>query len=207
MTIFVVNIGNEGYGQYTIPIIKKLCDYNNVNLFVLDKNINQNIYNLHPSWLKLFCFDFVDDDFIITWDLDLVPLKLYDFKKFFELDKFNLANDSSYLIENFNFNGKFKYNCGLMGIPKKYDSLLKSIYLEKGKNSYYPSMEQYHVNDTIFDEKLPVNLLDHKLNTLFNGDENINENIYNMHYTWKIGSLEHKIELIKKHLHKYGNNF
>lgn len=207
MTVLVINVGNTEYGKYSLPLIEKLCNYNNVNLFVLDKNIPQNKYNLHPSWLKLFCFDLIDDDFIISWDLDLVPTKLYNFKTFFNDDEFNFCYDPSFEKFNFTFNGKFKYNCGLMGIPKKYDNLLKTIYDTKGEKSTYPSYEQYHINDEIFDKKIPVNLLDYNLNTLFDGNENFNNDIFNVHYTWKINSNQHRIDLIKKHFTIYANNF
>jgi len=206
MTLFVIDVGDTFYSKYSLPLIEKLCDYNNVNLFVLNKNISQNIYGLHPSWLKLFCFDFVDDDFIISWDLDLIPTKLYDFKQFFDLNNINFSYDPTYIGKN-PFNHKFKYNCGLMGIPKKYKEILKLIYLEKGNGSDYPSYEQYHVNDYIFDNNIPVNLLDYNLNTLFDGNENFDDKIYNIHYTWQINSNQHRIDLIKKHFDKYGNNF
>jgi hypothetical protein len=207
MTVFVINIGTNIYDEYSLPLIKKLCEFNNVNLFILDKNICQNIYNLHPSWLKLFCFDLIDDDFIINWDLDLVPHELYYFKDYFDVNKLNLAYDTAFIREDFNFNGKFKYNCGLIGMPKRYSDDMKNIYLNLGKNSFYPSYEQYHVNDYIFDKKIDVNLIDSKLNTHFEGDESlINDNL-NTHYTWRIKNQEHRIQLIKRHHEKYKNNF
>jgi hypothetical protein len=208
MTIFVINIGDTKYSQYTLPLIKRLCEYNNINLFVLENNIPQNIYGLHPSWLKLFCFDLVDDDFIICWDLDLAPKMLYDIRSLFDTNKLNMAYDSAYLEEKFVFNGKFKYNCGLIGIPIKYKESMQSIYQKLGRDSEYPSYEQYHVNDWIFDENIDINLLDNGLNTHFDGDDNIPDNGgYNTHYTWKINSNEHRINLIKKHYDKYNKNF
>jgi hypothetical protein len=207
MTVFVINVGSTLYSEYSLPIIEKLCEYNNVNLYVLDKNIPQNIYNVHPSWLKLFCFDLIDDDFIITWDLDLVPTKLYNFKKFFNEKKINLAYDPSFVNENFTFNGKFKYNCGLMGIPSIYGDQLKKLYIEKAQNSQYPSYEQYHVNDKIYDENIDINLLDYNLNFLYNGIDNFKRSIKNVHYTWKINSNEHRAELVNKHYNKYKKNF
>ena len=96
MTIFVINIGNPGYSQYTLPLIEKLCKFNNVNLYVLDKDIPQNTNKLHSSWLKLFCHDLIDDDFIVCWDLDLVPTKLYNMKNLFVYDKINFCHDTNF---------------------------------------------------------------------------------------------------------------
>lgn len=207
MTVLVIDVGETFYGKYSLPIIKKLCEHNDVDLYILKNNIPQNIYKLHPSWLKLFAFDLIDDDFIISWDLDLLPTKLYNFKKYFNKEVWNFCYDPSYKNLNFTFNGKFKYNCGLMGIPKQYSDELKTLYTQKGSNSSYPSYEQYHINDKIFDENLKVNLLDYRLNTLFDGNENFSDDVFNIHYTWKINSNQHRVELIEKHFNKYKNNF
>lgn len=186
MTVLVIDIGETIYGKYSLPLIKKLCEYNKINLYVLKENIPQNIYDLHPSWLKLFAFDLIDDNFIILWDLDLVPTKMYDFTKYFNKETWNLCFDPAYKNSNYTFNGKFKYNCGLMGIPKTYSDDMKKLYMDKGKNSSYPSYEQYHINDKIYDENIEVNLLDYNLNTLFDGNENFSDDIYNIHYTGNI---------------------
>jgi len=39
MTLFVINVGETIYGKKSIKFIESLCDYNNINLFILDKNI------------------------------------------------------------------------------------------------------------------------------------------------------------------------
>jgi hypothetical protein len=207
MTVLVINVGETIYGNQSLPLIEKLCDYNNVNLFVLDKNIPQNTYNLHPSWLKLFCFDLIKDDFIISWDLDLLPLKLYKFDTYFDTSSWNLSYDPAFSNLNFTFNGKFKYNCGLMGIPSYFADRIKKLYIDKGKNSNYPSYEQYHINDMIYDENININLINSNLNFLYDGNELFSENILNLHYTGKIKSNEHRIELIDKHYKKYKENF
>lgn len=205
MTVFLINVNNCEYAKHSIPLIKKLCDFNKVNLFILDTDISQNIYKKHPSWLKLFCHDLVEDDFILCWDLDLVPTKLFELN-FLDLNRINASYDRCFLTENFTFNGKFKYNCGLIGIPKSYKDLFKSIYHTKSEYSNYPSYEQYHVNDEIYDKNIPINLIDTKYNYLYDGKETESE-ILNMHYTWKINSNAHRVELIKNHFNKYNGNF
>lgn len=204
MTIFIINLGCQ-YAKHSIPIMEKFCKHNNINLFILDHDIEQNIHNKHPSWLKLFCHDLVDDDFILCWDLDLLPKKKYKLD-FLDISKINLAYDSCHLKENFVFNGKFKYNCGLIGIPKSYSDFFKNIYFAHAANSYYPSYEQYHVNDLIYDSKIQINVIDNKYNYLYDGNE-IPEYIENIHYTWKIKSNEHRIKLIEDHFNKHYENF
>lgn len=207
MTIFVINIGDTVYDKYTLPFIEKLCDFNNINLFVLDQNISQNIYGLHPSWLKLFCHRLVDDDFILCWDLDLVPTKLYNLEKMFDKELINLGYDRGFSEGGFTFNGKFKYNCGLMGIPKKYQSFFENIYHKYGSTAVYPSYEQYYVNDEIFDNNLPINLVDFGLNPLYNGPGIFSENVLNIHYTGGISSNQQRIDLTRFHFEKYKELF
>lgn len=211
MTVFVIDIGSE-YGYISLSLIKKLCDFNGINLFVLQENPKQNIYNLHPSWTKLFCHELVEDDFIICWDLDLLPIKLFDLKSFFEQTKLNfcvdwsLFDDKTANYTKSGFNHKFLYNCGLIGVPKYYQNFLKDIYTSKAHNSSYPSYEQYHVNDKIFDTQTEVNILDGRLN-YFKEIIDYPEDVFCVHYTHKIRNNEERIDLIKNHFNKYKNNF
>jgi len=200
MTLFVINVGDVDYGKITLPIIEKLCDFNNINIYVLDRNLKQNKFNLHPSWLKLFCHDIINDDFIISWDLDLVPLKTYDLKSLFNKGYLNLCQDTSIIFSNQKFNHKFKYNCGLIGVPKIYQDTLNEIYNKFGKYSTYPSFEQYYFNDYIFDYNIRINEIDYKYNYLFKDDLNYND-IFNLHFTWNVPS-ENKINFIEKTLKK-----
>lgn len=204
MKLVAINVGDVQYAQYSLPFIEKICKKNDIDFVCLTKNLSQNCYNLHPSWLKLFLHDLFDDEFIISWDLDLVPCKLYDLKQYFDTTKLNFVYDSSYIYDNHSFNGKFKYNCGLIGIPKKHAEQLKSIYTSKGLNSLYPSYEQYHVNDWIYDNDIPVHIMPEKLNCMKRNDRDFPEDTLNKHYTYAVPNIETKITLIKQHynLHK-----
>jgi hypothetical protein len=201
MKLLTINVGDLEYAKYSTPFIKKLCDYNNIDFFCIDKDPHQNKYGSHPSWIKLFAHDLYDDDFIICWDLDLVPRRLYDLKKYFNVDQMNFSHDTAHLKEGFTFNGKFKYNCGLMGIPKSFSKELKNIYLNNGMKSDYPSYEQYHVNDWIFDNNIAINLIPEKLNRMarFYDNDVLPEDTLNIHY-----SHNNRSELIKKHYEEYG---
>lgn len=205
MKLVAINVGNLGYGKYSIPFIEKLCKKNNIEFICLDQDIKLNCYKLHPSWLKLFLHELYEDDFIISWDLDLVPCQMYDLKEYFDLNKINLSYDSSYIYDGNKFNGKFKYNCGLIGIPKSYSETLINIYLNMGLNSRYPSYEQYHVNDWIYDNNIEINLLPEKLNCMRRKDRDFPEDTLNKHYTYSVLDDEGKEMFIKQHYEIHGD--
>jgi len=207
MTLFVINIGDTGYSHLSLPLIEKLCEYNKINLFVLNNDIEQNTKCLHPSWLKLFCHDLVDDDFIICWDLDLLPVKLFDLKTYFNTEMINMCVDWSLIKSSSAFNHKFKYNCGLLGIPKSESKFFSDIYKEI-EHPNYPSYEQYYVNDKIYDNNTKINVMDGNINYLFDGNTNFPEDVMSIHYTWRVNSTDHsRINLINEHIKKYGKNF
>lgn len=205
MEVLVISIGEMEYSKYSIPLIKRLCDHNNIKLTVLTSDIPQNIYNLHPSWLKVFSHDICSSDFVISWDCDLVPVNLYDMKSVFDINKYNLAKDAIYLRTGNFFNHKFKYNCGLIGIPRAESENLKSIYLTKGKDSIYPSWEQYHINDYIYDNSLPVYELDTKYNWMER--DQLPDGVRNIHYNLNVNSIHERNALVKEHFQKYASNF
>ena len=200
MTLFCINVGNLEYSKYSLPLIKKLCEYNDIKLFVLDEDVEANIHKAHPSWLKLLCHSLIDDEFILCWDADLIPARLYKFDKLINFDKINACYDQSYVRDGFTFNGKFKYNCGLIGIPKKYKTFMEDIYHNKSANTRYPSYEQYHVNDALYDNNISIHNLDTSLNMMYDGSEILENNSnYNIHYTWKIKSEQHRLDLVRNH--------
>lgn len=199
MDVAVINIGSCDYANYSIPLIRKLCDYNNVNFHVISKDISQNVCNAHPSWLKAFLHDEIDSDFIIAWDADLIPTCYYHFEEYFDKTRLNLGYDAAYSRHNWDYNGKFKYNCGLIGIPKEFSVIFKGLYDKHAAANLYPSWEQYHVNDYIHDNNIEINLLPDVLNYMYDG-EIIASNVLNIHYNmWLIRSELERLELIKDH--------
>lgn len=206
MTLFVINVGNTGYSHLSLPLIEKLCKYNDINLYVLNNDITQNYKKLHPSWLKLFCHELINDDFIICWDLDLVPTKLFNLKSYFDVNNINMCVDWSLKKGEIGYNSNFRFNCGLIGIPKSKSTFFSDIY-EEIKNPTYPSYEQYYVNDKIAETKTKVSLLDGNINYFFDGTSHYPQDVKSIHYTWRIVSNEHRINLINEHVKKYGKNF
>lgn len=199
MTIFTIDIGTE-YGEHSLPILQEFCEYNKIGLHVQKQDSYLNVHKLHPSWLKCFAHDIVDDDFILCWDLDLMPTRKYDIHNFLDTSKINLAFDLGFWKGISYFNKNFKYNCGLIGIPKSEAEFFRNVYRYHNQDFRYPSYEQYYVNDAIAAENKPVHVLPVELNYLYEGDRCLsNDNVLNFHYTWRINNEEHRTELVKNH--------
>lgn len=207
MKLIVINVGETKYSDFSIPFIEKLCKKNDLEFIIIDKDVKENYYNLHPAWIKLLLHELYEDDFIISWDLDLVPCKMYDLKSYFDTSKLNLAYDGTFIYDNHSFiNGKFKYNTGLIGIPKIYSKAFKNIYDISGKDPTYPSYEQYYINDWIYDNKVPVNRLVDELNVMKRSDMDFPDNTLNKHYTHStLLKNDEKLKAIKVHYIKHGD--
>lgn len=146
MKVFLIDIRNENNQEEYQMCSDILMDYfnrNHIDVFVL----KENKFDVHPSWLKLRCFDHIEDDFVLCWDLDLLPKRSCpSILNYLDFGKINLAVDSTLILKNQGlFIPEFRYNCGLIGIPRTYKKPLEEIF-DTCKNSDWPSWEQYHVN-------------------------------------------------------------
>lgn len=145
MKVFLIDIrtgANEEYEFYT-DILKDYFKKHKIEYFIL----KENKHKVHPSWLKLKCFDYIDDDFVLCWDVDLLPKQdTPSIVPALDLNKINLAVDTTLILKNQpKYIPEFKYNCGLFGIPRSYKDKMTEIF-EANKESKWPSWEQYHVN-------------------------------------------------------------
>lgn len=206
MTVFFIDI-NGGILKKGLEVLIDYCNNYNLNYFVL----KENFFNVHPSWLKLRAFDYVNDDFVLCWDSDLLPHRSTEnILSKLDKNKINLVEDSSLTLNSVNdqrVTSYFKYNCGLIGMPKQYKSFFEKIYSEN-ITSDLPSYEQYHVNRSIKDLNIEVNVLPKEWNTLFHLPTEKNSFIQKsklIHYTNSHIGQEYRKKLIEKHHQKYFN--
>ena len=206
VTIFIINIGNLEYSKYSIDILKNYFDYNKINYFILEQESIVNYKKAHPSWVKLLSHKIVKNtNFILCWDLDLLPVnKQTNILNFIDYKKINMCYDSSVLAGYPKYNNNFRFNGGLIGIPHEEKNFFEDLY-EKHAPGDRPSYEQYYLNDEIIFQNKDINILDRKLNEMYPIDYNFeNFNLaQNKHYTWGIQNETHRLELIKKHHELY----
>ena len=198
MTVFVIAVGS-GYAAYSLPILEQFCSFNGVKLHV----VKENPYDLHPSWLKCLCHKMVEDDFIVCWDLDLLPVKNYLLSEYFDVSKINMAKDYIFEVQSEPvFNDNFKYNGGLVGIPKSYSEFFEDIFYNHDRSKSYPSYEQYYLNDKLVGTNTQVHELPIELNfaAKWAGKNQSCERALNLHYTYGHNEIE-KYDAIK--IHRY----
>lgn len=148
MKAFIINIPTsdmvESY-RLCYEVAMNYFQRHNIDVFVLEKND----FDVDPSWLKLKCFDYVDDDFVLCWDIDLLPRNnCPSIVSELNFSKINLVVDSIFYTKSAippPVAPYHRYNCGLMGIPRSYKPLLEKVFLES-KISKLPSYEQYPMN-------------------------------------------------------------
>lgn len=120
---------------------------------------------VHPSWYKLMIHRHLEwkYDYCLCWDVDLLPTNKHsvsDIIKEIDTEKFYgcidtmvaLSNQQSDFIEISGIVSKFRWNCGLFGIPKSQALALETIYHTHNR-SHKPSYEQYHVADYLYENR------------------------------------------------------
>lgn len=151
MINFIVNLPTPGlapvYAQCR-DILEHYFRRHHLPYFFLE----QHDYKVHPSWLKLKCFDYVKEDFVLCWDMDLLPWSWCpSIKDRLDFKKINLVADTMYLKEPdhplFKDYPYFRYNCGLMGLPRRYRPLLEEIFAKASPE--HLAQEQFPMNEAL----------------------------------------------------------
>jgi len=214
MKVVTIASGEIPYEKVSVELLTKYFKKKDIEFIVLREN-KFNYNNVHPSWWKCHIHKLFEDDFIVTWDLDMIPVNFeYDLNTIFDKSKLNMTYDSGTIFDKTYFNEYFKYNCGFMGIPKSESKFIESVY-DKHSLGIYPSWEQFYINDEIFFQNKDINLISFEYNFLYlprfdksNIKKYIEEyNIKNFHFTYGVPSSDYKRILIEKIKELYYENF
>lgn len=214
MKVVTIANGEIPYKKVSVELLTKYFNKKDIEFIVLEEN-KFNYNNVHPSWWKCHVHKLFDDDFIVTWDLDMIPVNFeYDLNTIFDKSKLNMTYDSGTIFDKTYFNQNFKYNCGFMGIPKCESGFIEKVY-DKHSLGWYGSWEQYYVNDEIVFQNKDVNLIPFEYNFLYlprfyemNLKNIINKyDIKNFHFTYGIPYTEYKKTLIEQIKEIYYENF
>jgi hypothetical protein len=177
----VLAVGDIFYKDDAKEVLSHYFKRHNIpHVFIEMYPAELNPKNAHPSWLKLICHKILPGyDAIICWDLDLLPRDpdirvMHDFN----LNSLCLGFDSN--AGPLPFCPKFKYNGGLICIPKSFSKIMEYLY-DVCAPGVLPSWEQYYLNNMIADNNIHVHELPNDMNTLITAKEFNNARL--KHYT------------------------
>ena len=212
MHILTFAIGDIPYKEPALRILQDYFKYKEVPFTVIEKDPDINIRKAHPSWLKLLAHQILpNEDFILCWDLDLLPVNKHDGVDItsYWSTQITMVQDSGITLGG-TVPGvtipytSFKYNGGLIGIPKRHSVFMEYVYYKHAPGTR-DSFEQFYLNDEIVAHNITVEEFPDCFNSLYphQGYDRTNfENAYHRHYTWGVAH-EHKLKLIQEHATRY----
>lgn len=198
--VCIFAVGNISYAADSRKVLDHYFARHGIDVrYVTSPPVHLGLRGTHPSWWKLLAHAILPGyDFILCWDLDLLP-RTPDVRIVEHLDmtKLCLAWDSCarhYPEEK--FRPSFKYNGGLIGYPASARPFLEGVF-QRYAPGIYPSYEQYHLNDDIEAAAYPVHELPSDVNVIFSFPDF--ETARFQHYTGKAEAKNY----IKDHVRRY----
>lgn len=208
--VMILSIGDIFYKKYSKPILTDYFEIQKVKYFFIENipdMFDKNFKNVHPSWYKLLCHKILPGyDFILCWDLDLLPTnRQVTFIENIDKNNFCATWDTSLkFFPKSKFTENFKYNGGLIGVPKKLADFTETVFLEYSFDPYnWPSWEQYYLNEELASKKITVCELPDDLNYLYS------YRLFNIakikHYTSSKDAKNHIFDHYKKYFSSINN--
>ncbi len=157
---FVISIDDVDYAKYTLPFINKYCTKYGYRIHVLDKGLSP----IPPAWYKLLCHRLCESPFIICCDLDIFIAPFAPpIHEVMDQHTINLCLDGSFYKAKINLTSPYKfykYNSGLMGIPKKMQNFIEAIY-DESSMAYANTdcWEQGFLNQGLITRNIPIRQL------------------------------------------------
>jgi len=200
--VMVLAVGDIFYKEDASKVLKDYFSRHSIPYhFVMETPLGIDLKKSHPSWWKLLAHSILPGyDFILCWDLDLLPRSpnvnvICDF----DMKRLCFAWDSHAKHKpNEVWRPSFKYNGGLIGIPKEYAAFTTSVF-DKHAPGEWPSYEQYYLNDELEENAITICELPSDINVLYTFPKF--EDARLQHYTYT-EDAKHKI---KGHCERYFN--
>jgi hypothetical protein len=168
------------HGAMCLEVIRKYFERHNHELIVITER--PKVDAKHNSWLWLLGHKLYPGyNYLLCWNLDILP-QLFDVDIFDYLDMNRIAA----CVE---FNGLstfpyYRYNCGLVGMPQKYQAFFEGCFNKWGNNpKNWPSWEQYYVNMELGEQAIDVQEIPRKFNTFYESNE---KDTVCVHYSFSV---------------------
>ena len=167
LTYFVIDIDHVPYSRWTLPFIRDYCDRCGYDLQILCCPPDPGT---PASWFKLLAHRLFKSEMVVCADLDIIPMPWAPpIDQVLDPEKLNLCVDMALTRINKKYNEDFLYNCGLIGLPKKFAGFMESIY-DQHHTTERICWEQLFINDAIAAQNIPVNELHERWNFMIRFD-------------------------------------
>lgn len=200
--VMILAIGDIFYKEDAMSILIDYFTNKKISyIFITEVPKNIDFKKSHPSWWKLLAHDILPNyDYIICWDLDLLPRdKNVNVLEEFNLNEICLAYDSfAKHFPNERLYKSFKYNGGLIGIPKSKSNFTKNVFYKYAPGDA-PSYEQYYLNFEIEQQNIYIHVLPADINVFYSFPEF--ETARLKHFTCD-GSAKYCIKDYRENYHK-----
>lgn len=197
--VLVLAVGEISYAPDSRRVLDDYFSRHGIEAHFITEIPDLDLRKSHPSWWKLLAHKILPGyDFILCWDLDLLPRTPHvSILEDLDMTKLCLAWDWAALcFPTKKFRPSFKYNGGLIGYPASARPFLEGLF-EAHAPGEFPSYEQYYLNDAIEEASYPVHELPKDVNVHFSFNEFRRARL--QHYTYKQEAKRH----IKAHVDRY----
>ena len=168
--VMVLSVGDISYKEDATLVLTHYFKKHDIPYVFIEKEPEGvDTRDSHPSWWKLLAHRILPGyDFILCWDLDLLPscpdTAVIDE---FDMDKLCMAWDScAKHYPKDKYMETFKYNGGLLCIPKGLSGFTESVFDENAPGTL-ESYEQYYLNNAIENKGIDIHVLPGDINVLF----------------------------------------
>ena len=172
--IMILDVGDIPYAQYSKPVLNHYFTKHKIPFhYVQEPPRGIDVRGSHPSWWKLLAHSILPGyDYIICWDLDMLPrtpdvsvLREFDWNRPTMAWDAGIRLDPSGRLQH-DFLKNFKYNGGLIGIPKRYQTFFENTFYKHAPGRL-PSYEQYYLNDELQEQNISVHELPDDINVFY----------------------------------------
>lgn len=201
--VAIIAIGDIFYAEDSLKLFKDYFTYHGIEYHIItEPPLEVMERSAHPAWVKLLPHRILPGyDCILVWDLDLLPRsREVNILEHFDVKKLCMAWDTgarlAYEQGKYIYVPSFRYNSGLMAIPKEYAPFIEGVF-DKFAPGIIESYEQYYLNASIVEADIEIHELPDDLNMLC-GTPHF-ETARLQHYT---GTPDAKLK-IEGHVKKY----
>jgi len=202
MLVLTFAVGALDYERWALPVLEHYFASRDLR-FVVHREGRD--HPAHPSWYKLLAHKlYPEEDFILCWDLDLLPARATVEMDYIASGLLNLSLDTSLFYGQPRERNDFFYNCGLLGIPRCLGGAMADLF-DACAPGDRPSWEQYYVNEWIARSDVGVYALPVRMNVLhplFGQSPTLWQQARFQHYTYGVTAVN-RAELIRLHHDRY----